>query len=136
MKNVTRYEMLKTIINGNPDMAICLSFIGDKVFLVSWLERHGDNQDLDIADMQFEVFDDEMTSDLFDIPGRNCGGMYYCDYEGSMPDEDIILNFVCDRHCSGDMAYVVTDNIQISEIKKEFGQLYSDVIIYLENNNN
>lgn len=132
MKEITRYEMLQTVIHGNINNVFIITIENDEVYLTSWMENHGDSQNLDIVDMHFKIYDDEHLSDVFDIPGRNCGGMYYCDYEGSMPDEDIILNFIVDGNGTIDRRYIITNDIPIAEIKEKFRDSDCEIMVYLE----
>lgn len=132
MKEITRYEMLQTVIHGDTNKIFLISIEDGEVYLLSWLENHGDHQELDIVDMHFEIYDDEHLSDVFDIPGRNCGGMYYCDYEGSMPDEDIILNFIVDGRDTVDRIFITTNDIPISQLKEKYKDSNCELMIYLE----
>lgn len=123
MREVSRYEMIKTINEGGSPKNV-IQIATDNISMVQAFMCYDNSDNLSIVEMDFEVSEDEHISDIFNkinqVKYDEDNAVYY-DSSPYIPDCDIVVDFI-----QRNAVYIICEDITIGELRQKY--MYEDEI--------
>lgn len=128
MREVSRYEMIKTINEGGDPKRVVQISTDDTTMVRAFMD-YDDSNNLAMVEIDIELSEDDRISDVLHrirkvIDNDNIEGYY--DVIPYLPECDIVVAFV-----QSNSVYLITDDITIRELRQKY-EYEDEIYLYLE----
>lgn len=128
MREVSRYEMIKTINEGGDPKRVVQIATDDITRIMAFMD-YDDSNNLAIVDIDIELSEDDHISDILHRIRKFTdeeGTEIYYDVIPYFPECDIVVAFV-----QSNSVYLITDDITIRELREKY-RYEDEIYLYLE----